>query len=102
MLRSVLALCLLLFPIAALAAPSPAPGGMIQIDGRVTANDNKSTIEVDGNRGHVSVSVPPSTSIQGRDAAYHTLIDVKPGMHVQIVSSLRAGTYVAQIITLVP
>jgi len=44
------------------------------------------------------VSVMPSTSIQGKDSAYHAFTDLKPGQHVQILSSIADGKYVAQII----
>ena len=108
MLRSVLVLALLLFPIAASAAPSAAPapgddraardGGVI--DGRITAVDyQKNTIVVDGRgRGRVTVTVMPSTSIQGKDAAYHTITDLKAGERVQIFSSLVGDSTIAQII----
>jgi hypothetical protein len=106
--RLVLALGLALLPLAATAAPTPTPGpagsdqvrdgGMI--DGRVTAIDyQRSILGVDaGSRGHIDVSVMPTTSIQGNDAAYHTFTDLKAGQRVQIMSSVADGKYVAQII----
>jgi hypothetical protein len=112
MLRTVLVLLLLLAPIAAGAAPTPEPapaaersardGGMI--DGRLTVVDyQKSTVAVDGGgRGRLAVTVMPSTTIQGRDAGYHSILDLKPGEHVQIFSSVVGGTYVAQIIRILP
>ena len=112
MLRAVLLLGVLLVPIAAGAAPTPIPvptaahpardGGMI--DGHVTAVDyQKSTLAVDGgNRGRLAVTVMPSTSIQAKDSGYHTILDLKPGEHVQIFSSFVGDTYVAQIIRILP
>ena len=104
--RLVLALGLALLPLAAVADPAAAPaapaqahnGGMI--DGRVTAIDyQRSTLGIDaGSRGHFDVAVMPSTSIQGRDAGYHTFTDLKTGERVQIMSSIAGGKYVAQII----
>jgi hypothetical protein len=112
MLRTVLVLLVLLAPIAAGAAPTPAPGPSAEraardggvIDGHVTGVDyQKSTLSVDGgNRGHMDVSVMPSTSIQGKDAGYHSILDLKRGEHVQIFSSLVGDTYVAQIIRILP
>jgi hypothetical protein len=110
MLRSVCIVLVLLVPIAASAAPSPAPapasgvrdGGVVE--GRITAVDyQKSTIGVDGgSRGRLTVSVMPSTSIQGKDAAYHTITDLKPGVRVQIFTSLVGELVVAQIIRILP
>jgi hypothetical protein len=40
----------------------------------------------------------PSTSIQGRDTAYHAVTDLRPGERVQILASIADGKYVAQII----
>jgi hypothetical protein len=105
--RVVLAFGLAMLPLAAAAAPSPAPadtadhvrdGGVIY--GRVTAIDyQRSVLGVDaGPRGHLDVAVMPSTSIQGKDAAYHTFTDLKTGQRVQIMSSVADGKYVAQII----
>jgi hypothetical protein len=98
-----------MLPAAAMAAPSPSPtpsagpdqvrnGGTI--DGRLTMVDYQGgTLGVDaGSRGRINVSVMPSTSIQGRDTAYHTITDLKPGERVQIFSSIADGRYVAQII----
>jgi hypothetical protein len=106
--RLVLALGLALVPLAAQADPTSQPaapdqvrnGGMIT--GRITAIDyQRSTLGVDaGSRGRLVVAVMPSTSIQGRDTAYHTFSDLKTGEHVQIMSSVAGGTYVAQIIRL--
>lgn len=110
MLRLLFAAALALAPVAVVAAPSPAPppapaaepkdGGMI--DGHVTAVDyQRSIIGIDtANRGHLDVYVMPSTSIQGKDNAYHTLIDVKAGARVEVFSSIANGKYVAQIIRL--
>ena len=111
MLRLLLAAALALVPVAVVAAPSPSPlpaspaaepkdGGVI--NGQVTAVDyQRSVIGIDTvNRGHLDVYVMPTTSIQGRDNAYHTLIDVKTGARVQVFSSIADGKYVAQIILL--
>jgi hypothetical protein len=108
--RSVFIVLLLLVPIAVDAAPSPGPtasgearagardGGVVE--GRITGVDyQKSTIAVDGgNRGRLTVTVMPSTNIQGKDAAYHTITDLKSGVRVQIFTSLNGDVVVAQII----
>jgi len=107
--RILLALGLVLAaPVAAAAQPSPVPpaeartGGTI--DGRVTAVDyQRSLLGIDaGARGRIEVSVMPSTTIEGRDSAYHALSDLKAGQRVQILSSVAGGKYVAQIIRLLP
>jgi hypothetical protein len=111
MLRTVVVLLALLVPIAAVAAPTPAPpateraardGGMI--DGRlITVDYQKSTLAIDGgSRGRLVVIVMPSTSIQAKEAGYHSILDLKPGEHVQIFSSVSADQYVAQIIRILP
>jgi hypothetical protein len=104
MLRSICVFALLIFPLAALAAPLPQArdGGMI--DGRITAVDyQRNTLGVDGgSRGRLVVTVLPSTSVQGKDAAYRTIIDLKVGQHVQIFSSLVGDEVVAQIIRILP
>jgi hypothetical protein len=51
-----------------------------------------------GARGRIDITVMPSTSIQGRDSAYHAFTDLKTGQRVQILSSIADGKYVAQII----
>jgi hypothetical protein len=108
MLRTVLVLLVLLAPIAASAAPTPEAGRAARdggvIDGRLTGVDyQKSTLAVDGgSRGRLAVTVMPSTSIQGKDAGYHSILDLKPGEHVQIFSSVVGDTYVAQIIRILP
>jgi hypothetical protein len=108
--RSVFIVFLVLVPIAVGAAPSPSPsaasdarpgardGGVVE--GRITAVDyQKSTIAVDGgSRGRMTVNVMPSTSIQGKDAAYHTITDLKSGVRVQIFTSLNGDVVIAQII----
>jgi hypothetical protein len=71
------------------------------IDGRVTTVDYQGGIlgiDAGSHGGRINVSIMPSTSIQGRDAAYHTITDLKPGERVQILSSIADGKYVAQII----
>lgn len=108
MLRLLFAAALALAPVAVVAAPSPNPapaaepkdGGII--DGHVTTVDyRRSIIGIDtSNRGHVDVYVMPSTSIQAKDNAYHTLIDVKAGARIEVFSSIADGKYVAQIIRL--
>jgi hypothetical protein len=101
--RLVLALGFAVLPAAAMAAPSPAPdqvhdGGTIT--GKVVTIDyqNDTLGVAAGARGRIAVSVMPSTSIQGRDSAYHTFTDLKTGETVQILSSIADGKYVAQII----
>jgi hypothetical protein len=96
-----------MLPLGVLAEPTAVPGsGADQvhnggtITGRVTTIDyQRSMIGVDApGRGHLVVSVMPSTSIQGRDSAYHAFTDLKPGQRVQILCSIAGGSYVAQII----
>lgn len=96
-----------MLPAAGMAAPTPVPNAPPEhvrnggtIDGRVTTVDyQRGVLGVDaGSRGRINVNIMPSTSIQGRDAAYHTVTDLKPGEHVQILSSIADGKYVAQII----
>ena len=109
--RIVLALGLVMLPLAVSAAPSPSPspspavtpdqvrnGGTIE--GRVAMIDyQRNVLSVDaGRRGRIDVSVMPSTSIQGKDSAYRGFTDLKTGQHVQIMSSIADGKYVAQII----
>lgn len=106
--RFVFALALAGLPLVAAAAPSPPPSAEVHdggtIDGRVTAVDyQRSVLGIDaGVRGRIDVSVMPSTTIQGRDSAYHALSDLKAGQRVQILSSVAGGKYVAQIIRLLP
>jgi hypothetical protein len=94
-----------MLPLAVFAAPSPSPspnqvrnGGTIE--GRVATIDyQRSMLGVDaGSRGRIDVTVMPSTSIQGKDSAYHAFTDLKTGQKVQIMSSIADGKYVAQII----
>jgi len=105
--RLVLVLGLALLPLSGAAAPTPLPsapddqvhnGGTI--DGKVTGIDyQRSVLGVDaGARGRIDVTVMPSTSIQGKDSAYHAFTDLKAGQRVQILSSIAGGKYVAQII----
>jgi hypothetical protein len=105
--RFALGLGLIMLPLAALAAPTPDPnagsdqvrnGGTI--DGKVTWIDySRSVLGVNaGARGRIDVTVMPSTSIQGKDSGYHAFTDLKTGQHVQILSSIADGKYVAQII----
>ena len=100
--RFILALGLVMLPVMAFADPTAAPGnGADQvINGRVTTVDYQGgMLGVDaGSLGRIRVSIMPSTSIQGRDTAYHTITDLKPGERVQILSSIADGRYVAQII----
>ena len=104
MLRIAFTLGLFVLPVAVLGAPSPAPseprardGGLIE--GRVVAVDyGRSVIVVDARGRHISVNVMPSTSIQARDSAYHSISDLKAGERVQILSSFAGGAYIAQII----
>ena len=108
MLRAlVLALGLVMLPLGALAAPTPRPGPPSDqahnggtIEGRVTTIDyQRDVLGVDaGPRGRIDVNVMPSTSIQGKDSAYHAFTDIKRGQRVQILSSIADGKYVAQII----
>jgi hypothetical protein len=106
--RAILALGLVLLPLAAAAAPTPEPAGAARnggtIEGRLTAVDyQRGVLGVDaGARGRIAVDVMPSTAIQGTDSAYHALSDLKAGQRVQILSSVAGGTYVAQIIRILP
>ena len=108
--RIILALGVAALPVAAMSAPSPGPsaapsasgaardGG--SFTGRVTSVDYaRNMLGVDaGARGRIDVTVMPSTSIQGKDAGYHTFTDLKTGELVKIFSSVTDGKYVAQII----
>ena len=107
--RLILALGFVVLPLAAVAAPTSPPSAPADtdqahnggtIDGKVTMIDyQRSMLGVDaGPRGHIEVSVMPTTSIQGNDSAYHAFTDLKPGQRVQILSSIADGKYVAQII----
>ena len=105
--RFVLALGLVMVPLAAMAGPTPGsvpPPDQVHnggtIDGKVTTIDyQRSVLGIDaGARGHIDVTVMPSTSIQGKDSAYHAFTDLKAGQRVQILSSIADGKYVAQII----
>jgi hypothetical protein len=98
-----------MLPLAAAGAPTPAPSPNVPAEqvhnggtivGKVTTIDyQRNVLGVDAEgRGHIEVSVMPSTSIQGKDAAYHAFTDLKTGQHVQILSSIADGKYVAQII----
>jgi hypothetical protein len=96
-----------MLPLTALADPTAAPAngaGQVHnggtITGRLTSIDyQRSTLGVDApGRGHLVVSVMPSTSIQGKDSGYHAFTDLKPGQRVQIHCSVAGGSYVAQII----
>jgi hypothetical protein len=105
--RLVLALGLVILPLAAGAAPTPAPSATADqahnggtIDGKVAAIDyGRSMLWISaGARGRIDITVMPSTSIQGKDSGYHAFTDLKPGQRVQILSSIADGKYVAQII----
>jgi hypothetical protein len=106
--RIVLAIGIAVLPIAALAAPSPAPSpsssGAVRdggsFVGRLTAVDyQQNMIGVDTvGRGHIDVAVMPTTSIQGKDAGYRAITDLKAGQRVKVFSSVADGKYVAQII----
>lgn len=104
--RLVLALGFVALPLAAVAAPTGSPAASDQvhnggtITGKIIAIDYQlDTLGVAaGARGRIVISVMPSTSIQGRDSAYHSFTDLKTGEVVQILSSIADGKYVAQII----
>jgi hypothetical protein len=109
MLRVLLVLWLAVVPLTAAAgtpdpgSPGPAvsprrDGGVIA--GRLAAVDfQRSTIRVDSPaRGSVSFEVMPSTSIQAKGAAYHTITDLRVGERVEVYSSVNGQRYMAQII----
>jgi hypothetical protein len=103
MLRTVCVLALLLCPLAALAAPPPPQahdGGVIA--GRVVKVDMvRSTLTVDaGSRGRLTIVMPPSVSVQGKDPGYHTVTDLRAGQHVEVRASIVGDEIVAQIITI--
>ncbi len=111
MLRAAFVLVLLTLPMAALGAPTPAPGPMQAgqphdggtVHGRIDAvNYQSNTIVVDDGRGRMTVSVMPSTSIQAVDAAYHTITDLRAGQRVEMFTSVTGDLYVAQIIRILP
>ncbi len=101
----------LMLPVAAWAAPSPAPaspapaahGDAGVLEGRVADVDyQRGIVTVDSRtQGRVSVATMPSTSVQSTDPGYHTLTDVSKGSKVQIFISKAAGHIVAQIIRLI-
>jgi hypothetical protein len=104
--RLVFALGVAALPAAVMADPTAPPAAPEQVHnggtltGKIVAIDyQRSTLGVAaGGRRRIDVSVMPSTSIQGKDSAYHTFSDLKPGEVVQILSSIAGGKYVAQII----
>lgn len=110
MVRMLVALLLAVVPLTATAAsPGPAgshapeasarhDGGLIA--GRLVAVDfQRSTIRVDvPGRGSVDFEVMPSTSIQAKDAGYHTITDLRAGEQVEVYASMSGQRYVAQII----
>ena len=51
-------------------------------------------------RGHVDVTVLPSTNIQGHGDSFHTIADISRGSRLRIFLSQRAGQFFAQIIHL--
>jgi hypothetical protein len=95
-----------MLPLAAVAAPTAPPAEPDQahsggtIVGTIVAIDYQGdTLGVAaGARRRIEISVMPSTSIQGKDTAYHTFTDLKTGESVRILSSIAGGKYVAQII----
>lgn len=106
------ALAVVLFPVAAFTAPPPSPAPSAQtderprdggvIEGKVTNVDYaRGIVSVDGRNGRVDVSTMPTTSVQSDDPGYHTLTDVSRGSKVRIFISRTAGKLVAQIIHLV-
>lgn len=93
-------------PVLAAAKDTPAPvvsaamehahdGGIIA--GKITSVDYRRNIITVNRTG---IMVMPSTQIQGNDPSYHAITDLKPGMAVEVYTSLIAGKYIAQIITL--
>jgi hypothetical protein len=102
MLRTVCVLVLLLCPLAAIAAPTPQAhdGGVIA--GRVLSVDMvRSTLTIDaGSRGRLTVVMPPSVSVQGKDPGYHTVTDLRAGQRVAVRASIVGDEIVAQIITI--
>ena len=102
MLRTVCVFVLLLLPLAAIAAPAPQAhdGGVIA--GRIVSVDMvRSTLTIAaGSRGRLTVEMPPSVSVQGREPGYHTLTDLRPGQRVEIRVSIAGDQIVAQIITI--
>lgn len=104
---------LLLVPVTAFAAPTPAasPTAVAQsssahdggvIEGKVASVDyQRGVVTVDSTtQGRVDVATMPTTSVQSDDPGYHTLTDVSKGSKVQIFISKTAGKLVAQIIRL--
>jgi hypothetical protein len=80
---------------ATAAADHPRDGGIIT--GKIASVDFQHNVIV---VSRTSISVMPSTQIQGSDPSYHTFTDLKPGMSVEVYTSQVAGKYIAQIITL--
>jgi hypothetical protein len=87
-------------PLPTSTPAGPRDGGVI--GGRVASIDferNVVAVDVPGH-GRVNVWVMPSTSIQGRDAGFYTVTDIRRGGTVEIYTSQVDGKYTAQIIKL--
>ena len=98
MLRVLVALVLAVVPLTATADETRHNGGVIA--GTLAAIDfQRSTIRVESPaHGSVAFEVMPSTSIQAKDAGYHTITDLHVGEWVEVYSSVNGRRYVAQII----
>jgi len=77
------------------AADHPHDGGIIS--GKITSVDYRRNFMI---VNRTDIVLMPSTQIQGSDPGYRVITDLKPGMSVDVYTSLVAGKYIAQIITL--
>ncbi len=94
------------------AAPAVTPVAATKADDRAhdagtitgeiaSVNYQRETIVVNAaGRGKTEIYVPPSASIQGKDDAFFTMADLKPGQRVEVYASDNGGRLVAQIIKL--
>ena len=80
---------------AAAAAEHPRDGGIIA--GKISSVDYQHNVMI---VNKTDIEVMPSTQIQGSDAGYHGITDLKRGMLVEVYTSQIDGKYIAQIITL--
>ncbi len=93
-------------PSAPAEAPHPRPHNGGTIAGTVLAVDYQRAVitlqplapSQGPPRAKVDVLVPPSTAIEGNDAAYHTLADIARGTKLVIWTSLTGTQYSAQLI----
>jgi len=84
------------------AVPERSAG---EIDGKVAEVDyhgERLVVAVPWPNGkkRYAIVVMPSTTIIGRGRDFYEISDIKKGAHISVLLSLKAGTYIAQIIHL--